>query len=240
MQLLFIPVVLAIAGFWFNHRERRAAEVRAEAERNIEQQRSKAEQEIALDNQREAALQAYINSMSELLLHEKLRESAEDDEVRRIARVRTLTVLPHLDMRRKKSVVQFLYESDLIDKNKCIVNLRDANLRGALLYKANLREANLCEAFLGEAILTGAEMNRANLAKARMPEANLRGAKLNDANLREAELRGADLSYANLSRADLSRADFEEADLSGANLEAANVYLAQLYVNAMIERAIRC
>ena len=33
MQLLFIPVVLAIAGFWFNHRERKAAELRDENER---------------------------------------------------------------------------------------------------------------------------------------------------------------------------------------------------------------
>src|SRR2546425_5690491 len=64
LQLLFIPVVLAIAGFWFNHRERKAAELRAEnewkaaelrsaAEREIEQKRAMAEQEIALDNQRE-------------------------------------------------------------------------------------------------------------------------------------------------------------------------------------------
>ena len=62
LQLLFIPVVLAVAGFWFNHRERKAAELRAEnerkaaglraeAEREIEQQRAKAEQEIASDNQ---------------------------------------------------------------------------------------------------------------------------------------------------------------------------------------------
>jgi hypothetical protein len=28
MQLLFVPIVLAIAGFWFNHRERKAAELR--------------------------------------------------------------------------------------------------------------------------------------------------------------------------------------------------------------------
>src|SRR6266567_2015618 len=33
LQLLFIPVVLAVAGFWFNHRERKAAELRAENER---------------------------------------------------------------------------------------------------------------------------------------------------------------------------------------------------------------
>jgi Zn-dependent protease with chaperone function len=108
MQLLFIPVVLAIAGFWFNHRERKAAELRAEIEQNaaerraeaeqeIEQQRTKAEREISEDSQREAALQAYINNMSELLLHEKLRESGPNDEVRKIARVRTLTVLPRLD-----------------------------------------------------------------------------------------------------------------------------------------------
>src|SRR5260370_34966560 len=33
MQLLFIPVVLAVAGFWFNHRERKGAELRADNER---------------------------------------------------------------------------------------------------------------------------------------------------------------------------------------------------------------
>src|SRR3989441_8752860 len=74
MQLLFIPVVLAVAGFWFNHRERKAAELRAEnerkaaelraeAEREIERQRAEAEREIAEDNQQEAAMQAYINEM---------------------------------------------------------------------------------------------------------------------------------------------------------------------------------
>ena len=49
------------------------------------------------DNQRETALQAYIDKMSELLLHEKLRDSAEEDEVGKIARVRTLTILPRLN-----------------------------------------------------------------------------------------------------------------------------------------------
>ncbi len=32
LQLLIIPVVLAVAGFWFNHRERKAAELRAYTE----------------------------------------------------------------------------------------------------------------------------------------------------------------------------------------------------------------
>ena len=75
------------------------------------------------DNQRETAFQAYIDKMSELLLHEKLRDSTEEDEVRNVARVRTLTVLPRLDGKRKGSVLQFLYESGHIYKNKNSIDL---------------------------------------------------------------------------------------------------------------------
>src|SRR5260221_4765229 len=35
MQLLFIPVALAVAGFWFNHRERDIEQQRVEADREI-------------------------------------------------------------------------------------------------------------------------------------------------------------------------------------------------------------
>src|SRR6266849_6202285 len=60
MQLLLIPVVLAVAGFWFNHRERKAAELRAENDRKAAELRAEADREISFDNQHEAALQAYI------------------------------------------------------------------------------------------------------------------------------------------------------------------------------------
>ncbi len=114
MQLLFIPVVLAVAGFWFNHRERKAAELRAEnerqaaelraeAEREIELRRAKTERDIAEDNQREEALKEYIDKMSEMLLHAKLRESKPEDEVRTIARVLTLTVVRRCDANGKEA-----------------------------------------------------------------------------------------------------------------------------------------
>src|SRR5438874_719490 len=75
MQLLIIPVALALVAVWFNRIER------------------KNEQFIASDNQRETALQGYLDRMSELLLKEDLRLSNPDDEVRNVARVRTLTLL---------------------------------------------------------------------------------------------------------------------------------------------------
>src|SRR6266851_7106152 len=177
MQLLFIPVVLAVAGFWFNHRERkaaelradnerRAAELRAEAEREIEQRRAKAEQEIASDNQREAALQAFINELSELLLHENLRESKPENEVRKIARVRTLSVLPRLDDDRKRSVLQFLYESALINKDKPIIDVNEADLSEAYLAIINLKDASLRGVRLGKANFIGADLRGIDLGNA--------------------------------------------------------------------------
>ena len=188
LQLLIIPFALTIIAIFFNRAER------------------KNEQRIASDNQQEAALQAYIDSMSELMLHENLRKSAEDDEVRRIARVRTLTTLSRLDAYRKRSMLQFLYESVLIDKNKNIVTLFGADLSEADLRLANLREADLRDA---------------DLSYTNLREADLRGADLSYTDLRYADLRYADLRGADLSEASLSEAKLFGADLSEANLKGA-------------------
>ena len=113
--------MLAIAGLWFNQiqkgRDQKAAEAQKQREENAAKEREKLERESREDNQREVALQAYLDKMSELILEKKLRDSAEEDEIRKIARVRTLTVLRRLDPIRKASVIQFLHESGLIDKD---------------------------------------------------------------------------------------------------------------------------
>jgi hypothetical protein len=104
MQLLIIPLVLTIGGYLFSftisRNERKAAE-----------QHNQTEREIAQDNQQEVVLQEYIDKMSELLLHEKLRESRSEDEVRTVARVRTLTTLHRLDEVRKGSVLLLSFHS---------------------------------------------------------------------------------------------------------------------------------
>ena len=148
LAALAIPVVVGLGAAWFTA------------------QQGKVSDRENTDNQRETALQAYIDTMSELLLHEKLRDSAEEDEVRKIARVRTLMILPRLDAYRKRFVLQFLYESGLIDKGKCIVDLSGANLTGAKLWLADLRGANLSGANLSGANLREADLGGANLKDA--------------------------------------------------------------------------
>jgi uncharacterized protein YjbI with pentapeptide repeats len=237
LQLLIIPAVLAVGGYLFNYTITRA-------EQRNTQVRDQNEQAIALDNQRESALQGYIDNMSGLLLHEKLRESGEDDEVRKIARVRTLSVLPRLDKERKRSVLQFLYESNLIADGQSIIDLK-----GADLSEANLRGIDLQGADLAESILTKTDLREANLEQANLRAADLRNARMDEIDFQyrtgvvavylhagSTRLSKTILSGADLRGADLRGADFREADLSWAQLDRADLSSASL-ANAILGRA---
>lgn len=190
LGVLAVPVVVGFGAVWFTTKQGKVADAENK------------------DNQRETALQAYIDKMSELLLYEKLRDSTEEDEVRNIARVRTLTILLRLDADRKRSVLKFLHESSLIQKDKKIIDLRGADLHGADLHGASLYKSDFSGAFFYEADLHGANLRGADLLEADLHGANLHGAFLYGADLHGANLRGADLSG---------------ADLSGANLKSTKV-----------------
>jgi uncharacterized protein YjbI with pentapeptide repeats len=61
-------------------------------------------------------LQGYLDQMTQLLLEEDLRNSRQEDATSALARARTLTVLRRLDGEGRGSVIQFLYESELISQ----------------------------------------------------------------------------------------------------------------------------
>jgi uncharacterized protein YjbI with pentapeptide repeats len=168
--------------------------------RNLQQQR-----ELEEKRAQENALSAYLDQMVRLLNDKDrpLRQSKGGEEVNILAKGRTLRVLPQLDGERKARVLQFLYETGLITKERSIVDLLGADLRAANLRGANLRGVDL----------RGADLSTANLVGA-----DLSGANLNGANLRETNLHWADLISANLSGAHVGRADLSLADLSGADL----------------------
>ncbi len=206
LQLLIIPAVLVVGGFLLNYTT------------------SRNEQAISSDNQREAAMKEYFDKVSELMLHENLSKSAPDAEVRKIARVLTLTVLPRLDGRRKGRVLQFLYESGLIIKGQSIIDLKGADLKDADLLGAKLSGADLSGVFLREANLFQANLNGANLILTALTAAILFKADLSAANLEKAFLDGGtDLRFANLNGANL-----QETKLKGTNLQGANVTSTQL------------
>jgi uncharacterized protein YjbI with pentapeptide repeats len=225
LSALAIPIVLAAAGFWFTwHQEK--------TQREVEDRRAQAEQRIEDQRTQDAALQAYLEYMSQLILEKDLRGSEAGSAAHTLARARTLTVLSALGPDRKANVLQFLYESGLIASTQPIVKLEGAdlsyaNLSNALLQDANLagadlHGANLSDAFLPNANLTEADLHGANLSDARLEVANLQNTNLSDANLSGATLSGAYFSWdpasGTLPPSDESKADLDNADLSYAFL----------------------
>jgi uncharacterized protein YjbI with pentapeptide repeats len=213
LQLFIVPLALATLGLWFSVQQDTRQQL-------LEEQRAQ-----------NAALQAYLDQMSQLMLGgDLLRSSEEDSAVRTLARARTQTVLGQLDSDRKASVVQFLYEADLIKAEDPVLNLSGVGLRDANLSQLDLSDANL----------SGAVLRRADLHGTNLSDAILRGAELNHADLRDATMSGADLSeanlnFANLSGAVLNNADLPHADLSGANMSGAFLRYADLRESQLIE-----
>jgi uncharacterized protein YjbI with pentapeptide repeats len=237
LKLLIVPAVLAAGGIWFNRQQR-------ERELAIAREQRAQEVEIAERRSQDEALQAYLDQMSDMLIPNKDRPSLykarPGDSLSSVARAQTLTVLTRLDGYHKARVVQFLYESDLIAKNRPIVAMRKADLSGAELSRANLFMANL----FGSRVdlsrrgavedQTGANLSGADLREAALTFANLFAADLSGANLRGAFLGGADLRGAilretNLSRANLSGADLREVEVGGTVLRGATMPDGQKY-----------
>ncbi len=205
LAVLAIPVLVGIGAAWFTARQNH--------DREIAEEQRKTDREIAVDIRFDAGLQAYIDTMTELLLHKDLSKAQRHDVVANIAETRTLLFLLSLDSIRKGFVIVFLAATGLIKNSGKIIDLNFADLR-----EVKLR---------GMKKLDGISLEGANLKWA-----DCTGAVLTNVNFQ-----GADLSYANLSETDLSGADFNDADLSGADLSGAKVTLEQLKEAQSLEGA---
>jgi uncharacterized protein YjbI with pentapeptide repeats len=192
LQLLIVPLALVVISFLFT--------IQQDArQQQIENQRAEAERELAEQRAQDEALQAYLDQLSSLLLEKDLRKSEEGSEVRTLARARTATVIQRLDADGNRNVIRFLDEAGLTkDVQSSIRLLAGVDLQGA---------------HLGGIDLVSTDLNDANLSDADLSKANLL-----DANLRKAELSNADLRYADLIEANLNDADLSDANLNYANL----------------------
>lgn len=199
LGLLLIPTFLAI-GAWI-----------------LNQASQQTQLEIETDRQRQTALEAYFDHITNLLLEKKLREDT-DKTPRIIARTRTLAILKNLDSSRKSQLLQFLYEAGLISKEPIInltgAEIRDANLNAARLMGAELQGVNLSKTLAREANLEGANFWGSNLT-----EADLTGANLNGANFEFAISKGAKFQNIDLRTTKLKGIDLTKANLTGSKIE---------------------
>ena len=210
MELLIVPAALAFG-----------ASILARSDRT-------GERELAIDQQREEALQTYFDRMTALLLEADLSDSDEDSGIRNLARSRTLATLRGLNGYRKGVVIRFLYEVGLIDGDGSIISLNRADLSSADLFGLYLRRANFHAVDLDKANLSYAHLTQADLSGSKITNADLENADLIEAQMEYALLQKSDLFHANLSRARLGTSDFEGADLGSADLTNAAIFRTNL------------
>ena len=170
---------------------------------------SSQENQQLLDQQarQNSELQNYLSTVGDL-------PSNPDPAADTSAQAQTLTVLPNLSSDQKRTVMQFLYQADLINKDNPRIklfyaDLTSANLKGTdsqenkfVLDNVNLRGVNLQDADLEYISMEGSDLSNSHLVNT-----DLSNADLSDANLYHAYLASVDLSGANLSGADLSELD---------------------------------
>jgi uncharacterized protein YjbI with pentapeptide repeats len=230
LQLLIVPLALALAAFALN-----AAQDRRERER--EDKRAARELASADDRTREEALRGYLAQMSNLITEHRLRSvratlSNFRTDAQALARTSTLTVLRRLDGERKGLVLQFLREAELINVTRHWQSSRGprcARPRDQLCWEPQSFALALAKVNLGGADLRGAGLRGGFFAEWTEPtygpgarvSARIRAADLSGADLRNADLRNAEASGVNFDRADLRGADFGGASLAGATFNGA-------------------
>jgi uncharacterized protein YjbI with pentapeptide repeats len=239
LDLLIVPVVLALGGYLFNRSENRRtqhiANQQKELDREIANQRVKTDRDIAARRTLDDLLQAYLDQISQLVLDQSrpLGKSAKGDDVRTLARARTLTAINMLDAEHNSDLLNFLRDArfvgDLDDDEDPIIDLSSADLSRADLRDANLRDVNLSLTQLNDADLSGADLTGVDLSASKLRATRLTGANLQGAVLvKEVPLETATgtemvlMGAGNPADSDLST-DLRRANLRGANLNAANL-----------------
>src|SRR5215207_10199585 len=91
------------------------------------------EETATLEHTQDAALAAYLDQMSDLMIDQQLGKPRKDkdsreDSVRNVAQARTVAVLLGLDKDHKRRPLKLVYELRLIDTDKPVLKLRNAAL----------------------------------------------------------------------------------------------------------------
>ena len=203
-NLVIVPISLAVIAFLFSDKQRledrEIARAQREQDLHMAAERRDADYEIALFREREEALQAYLSTMTELILDHDLA----DAKVAAIAQARTISLLSRLDGNRRAAALEFLVEAGLISAEKPTIRMSGADL-------SNMQGVRVSMAGVS---LSGANLSNSRLAGASLRESDLSYADLSGADLADADLFGADLCGANLVKTDFSGATLLSADLS--------------------------
>lgn len=223
LELLIIPIVLLIAGWGYSEWQKGM------------------EYKLAKEKEHSDALQAYFDSMKDLIIDGKLTDTQNDPDhpIRALARSKTITTLQIVDDERKKAIFNFLWHAGLIVLNQPVILFDELELNNIDFRNMKLTYVDLRSIVIKSADLTGATINNSNLYLADLRFAKAKHCTINDSVLDNAILTAADMRDSNLyatrfigshlqnvkfnnsilTRSLFNGADLRETDFSEANLD---------------------
>jgi uncharacterized protein YjbI with pentapeptide repeats len=199
--------------------------------------------QLSQQTRQNTELQDYLATVGEL-------PSNPDSGAAAAVQAQTLTLLPNLNPEQKRTVIQFLYQANLINKDNpriglFFADLSSADLKGTdshenrfVLDNSDLHGANLTQANLQFISLDGSNLRYIHLVDTDLRNATLRSADLSDAYFDNVTLSGADLSDAKLSNVDLDQAYLDDVELSSTDLRGANLQDTTGLTQKQIDEAI--
>ncbi|CAF3757361.1 unnamed protein product [Rotaria socialis] len=216
------------------------------------------DQSLANELRKQTVYDTYIDDISRLLLRRDFNRS--DSSYLKIIRTKTLSTLRQLEIERKREIILFLYENELIQNNKYpieeLVALDNGDLIGiefkhsmtfrcelVNLYLASILVSNIIfnDCQLRNADFNGASMVQATFNDSIMSSGNfmnsdLTGASFNENNMRNIKFAGATLTRARICNSILEQVDFTNADLieSNANIDQLMIPIgekANIFIN---------
>jgi uncharacterized protein YjbI with pentapeptide repeats len=241
-ELLIIPLFLAMVAYYFNRTQK-------EVEQSIAEQQRQSDQKIANDRLQENELQTFYDRMTELLLDKNLRSSGTNDEVRSIARTRTITTLRNLDENRRGFIIQFLFEAGLINQLQPIIALKNADLRRIVFSRSQIHQISLehtimTDSTLYKSVFQDVNFSKSDLSGAKFDRTSCLGCNFDDANLSKTvayNFYGLKSSYerCNFSEVDFTGANLVETKFNHANMESCVINHAQLFNAELVEAVLR-
>ncbi|CAF0935809.1 unnamed protein product [Didymodactylos carnosus] len=211
------------------------------------------EQQQADNLQNERTFSTYVDDISKLLL---TKEVTTDNKALLYIRTKTLSSLRKLDTQRRKYLLLFLYESQLLqyDKTKkhdrSTLNLAGADLNhihiekpknfnnlslpGVELNNASFTNCHLQHSRFADSIMNDIRFTNSFLLGTRFSRCSLERADFRNTTLTHVSFRSAILRHADFTRAWTKAADFTNADLYGALMTEKHLQEAELLDNARL------
>lgn len=164
--------------------------------RPLQIQDNNANYTLELERYHQTILTDYLTQTTQLTLNNPLWKLQQNPY---LLRAMTQTVLDEIDGERKRYIIMFLQDTNLLTFNDQVTS-------PPLLKNANLMEAKLNNLDLSKANFSDADLTKANFNQANLHKANFSNAKLNNASFTNADLRGV-----NFTNTDLTTVNFTNA-----------------------------